>query len=135
VDGIEASKRAAELVDDASRLPGETKPRGHGRPPGSGRKPGQRNRRSLDAAAAISPLVPKARRALNRLLTADSIDPETRLKAVALTYAYRWGKPTERSEVSGPHGAPIESRHQSDVPLDDAARAAVQALALARGGT
>lgn len=48
-------------------------------------------------------------RALVAMITDEALHPETRLKAIALAWAYRWGKPTERRELTGANGEPLPS--------------------------
>jgi hypothetical protein len=61
-------------------------------------------------------MLPRANRALVALL--DSDDADIRSKATSLVYAYVFGKPVERSEVSGPGGGPIESQVTREEPND-----------------
>ena len=54
----------------------------------------------------MKPLEPKAKRCLKELMTSD--DDATRLKACELIYAYRYGRPVRRAELSGPDGGALE---------------------------
>jgi hypothetical protein len=74
-----------------------------------GRRPGSKNKRTVEVELALRPMLPRAKRKLAELLQSD--DPETAYKALALTFGYIFGKPTERvsAEVSGPDGAPIRT--------------------------
>ena len=60
----------------------------------------------------MRPLEPKAKRTLKALL--DSDDDATRLKAAELVYAYRYGRPTRRAELSAPDGKAIETEMLDD---------------------
>jgi hypothetical protein len=92
-----------------------TAPRRVGRPAGypktGGRPKGARNKRTVAVQEAMAPLEPKARKTLIGLL--NDADPDIRFKAAQLIYAYRWGRPTERRELSGRDGAPIEQRTET----------------------
>ena len=73
-------------------------PRKRGRPKGS------LNRSTREVKALLRPALPQAKRRLRRLI--ESNDPEISLRAVQLIFAYVYGKPTERRELSGPEGGP-----------------------------
>lgn len=102
-DGL--TPNAPELIPAVPLPRGPGKPKGYPKPPTSGRKPGQRNRRSIEAVAAMSPLLPKAKRALREMLV--SSDPATRVKAAGLVLAYVYGHPVARREVTGAEGEPL----------------------------
>jgi hypothetical protein len=84
-----------------------------------GRRPGSKNKRTVEVELALRPMLPRAKRKLAELLQSD--DPETAYKALALTFGYIFGKPTERvsAEVSGPDGQPIQTQ---ELGYDEAAR-------------
>jgi hypothetical protein len=73
-----------------------------------GRPKGSRNKRTIAVEQAMRKLLPKSKLALVRLLTDAKVADDVRFKAAALVYGYVFGKPTERREVSGPDGKPIE---------------------------
>jgi hypothetical protein len=70
-----------------------------------GRRPGSKNRRTIECEIALRPMLPRARRKLTELL--GSSDPEMALRATTLLFAYVYGRPTERREVTGVDGAPL----------------------------
>ena len=69
-----------------------------------GRPKGSLNRATKEVRAALRPTLPKAKRRLRELV--ESQDNEIAFKAVALIFAYSYGKPTERREVTGAEGGP-----------------------------
>ncbi len=83
-------------------------PRGPGRPKGlpktGGRPKGARNRRTKEVEAVLRPLIPGAKKKIKALLGSE--DEEIALKAVQMLFAYVFGKPVDRREISGPDGAP-----------------------------
>ncbi len=101
----EAAPGDADVVELPKR-PGA--PKGRPKPVGSGRKTGTKNKRTVDAERFVQPLTAAAKRRLKAVLEGD--DAELALKAANLVLSYRFGKPTERREVSGPDGGAIESR-------------------------
>lgn len=50
---------------------------------------------------------------------------DQRIRAITLYLAYKWGKPVERQEISGPEGGPIEFAGLSDAELEREIAAAV----------
>jgi predicted glycosyltransferase len=48
---------------------------------------------------------------LHTLATAPHDDPHVRIKALAIIAPYLWGKPTERLEVTGADGGPVQINH------------------------
>lgn len=73
--------------------------------PRRGRKPGSKNRRTVEIEAVLRPMVPKARKRLLSMLKSD--DSELAFRAVQLTLAYVYGRPTERRELTGAGGADL----------------------------
>ena len=69
-----------------------------------GRPKGSLNRATKEVRAALRPTLPKAKRRLRELV--ESQDSEIAFKAVALIFAYSYGKPTERRELTGAEGGP-----------------------------
>lgn len=117
------------------RSPG--KPKGYPRPPGAGRKPGTRNKRTVEVEMLLRPTVPAARRRLRAIINDPKADPDTVLTAIRLLFGYVFGKPRERTEISGPDGQPITSRSRvesSAADVHEAARA-IHAVAMLAGKT
>ena len=103
-----------------------------GRPPGlpktGGRQKGTKNKRTLAVEAAVRPLLPRAKRALRDLF--GDVDGDIRFKAAALIYAYSYGRPTERKELTGADGAPLPGTTNNNLFLSpEAAAIGKQALA------
>ncbi len=96
-------------------------------PPRRGRRPGSKNKRTVEVELALRPMLPRVKRKLAELLQSD--DPETAYKALALTFGYIFGKPTERvsAEISGPDGGPVETR--SELSMMEASRRIAYLLA------
>ena len=84
-------------------------PRGPGRPPGGpkygGRPKGAKNKRTIEAEAFFRTSLPAAKRRLKDLIA--SKDEATALQAVKLVWAYTFGKPVDRREVTGAGGVPL----------------------------
>ncbi len=114
--GAESSEvgRTAQITplvsNIAARGPGALK--GRPRPPGSGRKPGTKNRRSILGSEYLAAINPKAKRRLRQII--EGKDDELALKAATLVLAYSFGRPIEAREISGPNGAPIQTRDVDD---------------------
>jgi hypothetical protein len=69
-----------------------------------GRPKGSLNRGTKEVQAALRPTLPKAKRRLRELV--ESEDSDIAFRAVALIFAYSYGKPTERRELTGAEGGP-----------------------------
>jgi hypothetical protein len=70
---------------------------------------------------------PAAKRAMRDLLNERNLDPEVKLKVLALWASYKWGRPVEhqRREISGPSGQPIAS----NMKIEDARDIVLRGLA------
>jgi hypothetical protein len=87
--------------------------KGMPRVPGSGRVAGTKNRRTLEIEALLRPTVPGIKRRLREIIKDPNVEPELFLRAAQLVFAYVYGRPVERKEISGPDGAPVETRNTS----------------------
>lgn len=105
---MSTDKCPAKMLIEARLADGTVVPFGEPRP--RGRPKGSKNKRTKAVEDAMRPLEPRAKRCLKELL--DSDDEAIRLKAAELVYAYRYGKPKHRSELSGVDGAPIRQETQ-----------------------
>ena len=70
----------------------------------AGRPKGSLNRATKEVKAALRTTLPRAKRRLRELVASD--DSDIAFRAVALIFAYSYGKPTERREVTGADGGP-----------------------------
>ena len=68
-----------------------------------GRPRGSKNRTTVAVEAAMRPLERHAKRTLKELMAPEK-EAAIRLKAAELVLAYRFGRPRQRSEFSGPDG-------------------------------
>lgn len=66
-------------------------------------------RKELDALLDRHYPVPKRARSIQRLVELqDDADPDVAMDAIKTLLAYTYGRPTERKEISGPDGGPVE---------------------------
>ena len=129
----------SQVVDVSHEDPGSSETelplRTPGRPPGSPKTGGRQKGVPNKVTREIRDVAGKyTLRILKQIwkLAQHAESEEVRLKAQALMLAYGHGKPTERRELSGADGAPIESRVTAG-NLDPTADAAKRlAFAMAR---
>jgi hypothetical protein len=73
----------------------------------AGRPLGSKNRRTVAIEALLQPAVRPAKRLVIALLKDESADMELRVKAAQLVLSYIFGKPRERTELTGKDGAAL----------------------------
>lgn len=85
-----------------------------------GRPKGATNRASRAVKSAFERLGgkdgQKYAQQLHDLACGKHDDPNVRIKALAVIAPYVWGKPTERVELTGPEGGPIEFHDHFALP-------------------
>lgn len=97
------SKGAAVSADVIPLVRPPGRPRGH--PKSGGRMPGSKNKRTLEVEAALSPLVPKAKRKLKELM--DAQDEKVAFSACMGVLSYVFGRPIDRKQIAGADGEPL----------------------------
>lgn len=103
----------ANLNEEKPRKPGP--PPGTSKVPGSGRRKGSKNQRTIDVQQAYGPAAGRMAKKLEQRFNEEmekgaKANLDFCYKVWRDMAAYAYGRPTERREVSGPDGGPIE-RH------------------------